>query len=139
MSWPCGVHLACACNHPMAACAGAVAHDLAMSHALPHAHATTPWRHAQVRLLMISLLSRLIGAHRLMLQGFYPYVMRYMQPHQREVTAVLASAVQAAHELVPPENLSQVIGTLVTHFVSDRSRPEVRRLLDWLIVDACNG
>ena len=79
----------------------------------------------EVRLLMMSLCSRLIGAHRLMLPAFYPYAIRYMQPHQREVTNVLASCVQASHELVPPETLSPVLTTLVTHFVSDRSRPEV--------------
>ena len=79
----------------------------------------------EVRLLMMSLTSRLIGAHRLMLPSFYPYAIRYMQPHQRQVTSVLASCVQASHELVPPETLTPVISTLVTHFVSDRSRPEV--------------
>ena len=47
-----------------------------------------------VRLLMINLASRLIGAHRLMLPSFYPFVMRYMQPHQRDVTSILASSVR---------------------------------------------
>ena len=60
----------------------------------------------EVRLLMMSLTSRLIGAHRLMLPAFYPYAIRYMQPHQRQVTSVLASCVQASHELVPPETLN---------------------------------
>ena len=50
----------------------------------------------EVRLLMLSLVSRLVGSHRLMLPGFYPYAMRYLQPHQKEVTSVLASCVQAA-------------------------------------------
>ena len=79
----------------------------------------------EVRLLAINLVSRLVGAHRLMLPAFYPFVMRYMQPHQREVTAILASCVQASHELVPPETLEPVVKALVTHFVSDKSRPEV--------------
>ena len=79
----------------------------------------------EVRLLMLSLVSRLVGAHRLMLPAFYPYVARYMQPHQRQVTSVLASCVQACHELVPPEMVTPLVQTLVQHFVSDRSRPEV--------------
>ena len=45
--------------------------------------------------------------------------------HQREVTQVLAACVQAAHELVPPENVSTLLVHLVQHFVSDKSRPEV--------------
>ena len=79
----------------------------------------------EVRLLTINLISRLVGVHRLMLPGFYPYVMRYMQPHQRDVTAILAACVQASHELVPPDVLEPLIKTLVTHFISDKSRPEV--------------
>ena len=79
----------------------------------------------EVRLLMMSLTSRLIGAHRLYLPAFYPYAMRYLQPHQREVTQVLAACVQAAHELVPPESVATLLQHLVRHFVSDKSRPEV--------------
>ncbi len=45
--------------------------------------------------MMINLLSRLIGTHRLLLPNFYPFVQRYMQPHQREVTLILAYLVQA--------------------------------------------
>ena len=79
----------------------------------------------ETKLLMISLVSRLMGSHRLLLPGFYPFAMRYLQPHQREVTQVLAACVQAAHELVPPENVSTLLAHLVQHFVSDKSRPEV--------------
>lgn len=32
---------------------------------------------------------------------------------------------QACHELVPPEQLEPVLNTLVDHFVSDKSRPEM--------------
>ena len=78
-----------------------------------------------VRLMMLNLLSRLIGAHRLLLPNFYPFVQRYMQPHQREITLVLAYLVQGCHELVAPESLSPLLRTLVNHFVSDKSRPEM--------------
>ncbi|KOO53420.1 protein sda1-like protein [Chrysochromulina tobinii] len=42
-----------------------------------------------------------------------------------EVTGILAACVQASHELVPPDMLEPVVKTLVNHFVSDKSRPEV--------------
>ena len=109
----------------------ALSRSLVLSVARSRAVPPTPRRAsstAQVRLLMISLSSRLIGTHRLMLPAFYPFVMRYMQPHQRDVTTILAACVQAAHELVPPETLEPVLQTLVTHFVSDRSRPEVGKM-----------
>ena len=42
-----------------------------------------------------------------------------------QVTGILAACVQASHELVPPDMLEPVVKTLVNHFVSDKSRPEV--------------
>ena len=48
-----------------------------------------------------------------------------MQPHQRDVTSVLAAAIQSSHEQLPPEMIEPLIKNLVTHFVSDKSRPEV--------------
>ena len=42
-----------------------------------------------------------------------------------QVTGILAACVQASHELVPPDLLEPVVKTLVNHFVSDKSRPEV--------------
>ena len=75
--------------------------------------------------MMLNLLSRLIGAHRLLIPNFYPFVQRYMQPHQREITLVLAYLVQACHELVPPESLQPLLRALAQHFVSDKSRPEM--------------
>ena len=65
------------------------------------------------------------GAHRLLIPNFYPFVQRYMQPHQREITLVLAYLVQGCHELVPPESLQPLLRTLAQHFVSDKSRPEM--------------
>ena len=43
---------------------------------------------------MINLLSRLVGAHRLQLPNFFPYLQRYLQPHQRDITLLLAYLVQ---------------------------------------------
>lgn len=39
----------------------------------------------EVKLLMIDLISRLIGLHKLQLLNFYPFMKRFLQPHQREV------------------------------------------------------
>ena len=69
----------------------------------------TPLLPLQVRLLMLNLASRLIGYHRLLVPNFYPFLQRYLQPHQREITLLLTFLVQASHELVPPEAL-QVTG-----------------------------
>jgi len=79
----------------------------------------------EVRLLMINLLSRLVGAHRLQLPNFFPYLQRYLQPHQRDITLLLAYLVQACHELLTAEMLSPLLLHLANHFVTDKSRPEM--------------
>ncbi|KAG6545723.1 hypothetical protein Mapa_012684 [Marchantia paleacea] len=79
----------------------------------------------EVKLMMMQLISRTVGIHRLILLNFYPFLQRYIEPHQRDVTLVLAAAVQACHDLVPPDAIEPVIRQLVNHFVHDRARPEV--------------
>jgi hypothetical protein len=54
----------------------------------------------QVKLMMMNVISRVIGVHKLLLLNFYPYLQRYVQPHQRDVTHLLAAAVQSCHEQV---------------------------------------
>lgn len=39
----------------------------------------------EVKLMMLNVISRLIGLHHLVLFNFYPYVQRYIQPHQRGI------------------------------------------------------
>ncbi|KAM3258349.1 hypothetical protein ACQJBY_050235 [Aegilops geniculata] len=46
------------------------------------------------------------------------------EPHQRDVTTLLAAAVQACHEMVPPDAVEPLFKQIVNQFVHDRSRPE---------------
>lgn len=78
--------------------------------------------------MMLQVISRTVGLHRLILLTLYPYLQRYVQvyvffffffwhlefgflnldkriylyfqPHQRDVTSLLAAAVQACHDMV---------------------------------------
>eukprot|EP00948_MAST-09A_sp_MAST-9A-sp1_P001636 g1636.t1 len=78
-----------------------------------------------LRLLMLNLLSRLIGYHKLLVFGIYTYVHRYLTPKQERVTQVLAYLVQACHSLVPCEEVLPCIKLIADNFVSDRCSPEV--------------
>jgi len=78
----------------------------------------------ETRLAALAVLSRCVGAHRLLLPNLYPWLMRYAQPHARDSAQVLAALAQACHDLVPPEALRPVLRGLADNFVSDRSRPE---------------
>ncbi|CAG8581659.1 1983_t:CDS:10 [Paraglomus brasilianum] len=79
----------------------------------------------EVKLMTMNLISRIIGIHKLMLLGFYPYLIRYLQPHQRDVTLVLAILAQATHELVPPDALEPVVKAIANGFINDRCAAEV--------------
>jgi protein SDA1 len=79
----------------------------------------------ETRLLLMSLVSRSIGVHKLLVLNFYPFLQRYISPSQQEVTSVLACLVQACHDLIPPDTLAPVLRQLVDQFVHDRARPEV--------------
>ncbi|XP_034752631.1 protein SDA1 homolog [Etheostoma cragini] len=79
----------------------------------------------EVKIMMMEFISRLVGIHELFLFNFYPFVQRFLQPHQREVTKVLLCAAQASHQLVPPEIIEPVIMTIANNFVTERNSGEV--------------
>ena len=37
----------------------------------------------EVKVMMVNLISRLIGIHQLLLFNFYPFMQRFLKPHQR--------------------------------------------------------
>ncbi|GLT94661.1 hypothetical protein SLE2022_123900 [Rubroshorea leprosula] len=79
----------------------------------------------EVKMMMLKVIARTIGLHRLILLDFYRFLQKYVQPHQKEITSLLAAAVQACHDMVPPEAVQDLFKQLVNQFVHDRSRPEV--------------
>ncbi len=79
----------------------------------------------EYRMLNMNLLSRVVGRNQCMVLNFYQFMTRYMQPSQRDVTKMMAYVVQACHELVPPDELKNLVKTVANNFVTDRCRGEV--------------
>ncbi|CAL5396040.1 unnamed protein product [Camellia sinensis] len=77
-----------------------------------------------IKMMMLKVIARTVGLHRLILLNFYPYLQKYVQPHQRDVTTLLAAAVQACHDMVPPDAVEPLFKQIVNQFVHDRSRME---------------
>lgn len=92
----------------------------------------------EVKLLMMNMVSRLIGIHQLYLGNFYPTLQRFMRPHQREVTKVMQYAAQAAHPLMPPDELQPMLSCLTNNFVTERYAPEVMAMGLNAIRELCN-
>ncbi|KAM7487229.1 hypothetical protein LguiB_024713 [Lonicera macranthoides] len=78
----------------------------------------------EIKMMMLKVIARTVGLHRLMLLNFYPYLQKYVQPHQRDVTSLLAAAVQSCHDMVPPDAVEPLFRQIVNQFVHDRSRTE---------------
>ncbi|KAL3835631.1 hypothetical protein ACJIZ3_010367 [Penstemon smallii] len=78
----------------------------------------------EIKMMMVKVIARTVGLHHLILLSFYPYLQKYVQPHQRNVTELLAAAVQACHDMVPPDSVEPLFKQIVNQFVHDRSRPE---------------
>ncbi|XP_036859202.2 protein SDA1 homolog isoform X1 [Manis javanica] len=79
----------------------------------------------EVKMMFMNFISRLVGIHELFLFNFYPFVQRFLQPHQREVTKILLFAAQASHHLVPPEIIQSLLMTVANNFVTDKNSGEV--------------
>nr|CAG4650821.1 EOG090X030C [Simocephalus serrulatus] len=79
----------------------------------------------EVKVMALDVISRLIGLHQLFIFNFYPYLNRFLQPHQRDVTKMLLFAAQASHELLPPDVLEPVVSAIVNNFVTERNSAEV--------------
>lgn len=79
----------------------------------------------EVKLMAINLIGRLVGIHELILLNFYPFLQRFLQPHQREVTKLLLAAAQATHEMVPPDAIEPMLMTIANNFVSEKNSTEV--------------
>ncbi|XP_040183550.1 protein SDA1 homolog [Rana temporaria] len=79
----------------------------------------------EVKMMLMDLISRLVGIHELFLFNYYPYIQRFIQPHQREVTKILLFAAQSTHHLVPPEIAQSLLMTVANNFVTERNSGEV--------------
>jgi protein SDA1 len=77
------------------------------------------------KLLILQLVSRLIGLHKLTVLSFYSYLLKYLTPRQPSVTTFLACLAQSAHNLVPPDVLEPLIQKIANEFVSEAAAAEV--------------
>ncbi|KAA3680481.1 protein SDA1 [Paragonimus westermani] len=90
----------------------------------------------EIRLFLLDLITRLIGLHKLLVLNFYPFIQRFLRPHQRgmftlpypaftlEVTRLLLFITQATHDEVPPDVIEPVLRTIADNFITERASSE---------------
>uniref|UniRef100_A0A915JA83 Protein SDA1 n=1 Tax=Romanomermis culicivorax TaxID=13658 RepID=A0A915JA83_ROMCU len=78
----------------------------------------------EVKIMLMALIARTVGIHKLQLLSFYPHLQKYARPSQRDVTKILLFAAQSTHDLVPPDVVQLLLKTVVNNFISDRCSSE---------------
>ncbi|KAI0371821.1 actin cytoskeleton organization and cell cycle progression protein [Pilatotrama ljubarskyi] len=69
------------------------------------------------KILIMQLLSRVMGGHKLCVLGFYTYIMKYLTYHQLRIPAILVALAQSVHDFTPPDALTPVVRKLAQEFV----------------------
>ncbi|KAI9056655.1 actin cytoskeleton organization and cell cycle progression protein [Trametes sanguinea] len=69
------------------------------------------------KILIMQLLSRVMGGHKLCVLGFYTYIMKYLAYHQLRIPAILVALAQSVHDFTPPDVLTPVVRKLAQEFV----------------------
>lgn len=77
------------------------------------------------KLIILQLVTRLVGLHKLTIVALYSWFIKFLTPRQLSVTAFLASLAQGTHNLVPPDALEPLIQKIANEFVSEGSASEV--------------
>jgi protein SDA1 len=77
------------------------------------------------KILVLNLVTRLVGLHKLTIIQLYSYFLKYLTPRQASVTSFLACLAQATHNLVPPDALEPLIQKIANEFVSEAAASEV--------------
>lgn len=77
----------------------------------------------KLKIVIIRLLARIIGRHKLLLNNFFSYILSYINPSQKELATIFAALIEASHDLVPPDDLNPILEKLFDNFVTESIPP----------------
>lgn len=86
-----------------------------------HLQSTKSKLNLEQKLMVLQLVSRLVGLHKLTIITLYSFFLKYLTPKQASVTSFLASLAQSTHDLVPDDVLEPLIRKIANEFVSEAS------------------
>ena len=78
----------------------------------------------EVKIYLMKLIARLIGRHKLIILEFYPYLLKYINPHQRAVAEILAIVAESVHDQIPPDDITPVVEKIIDQYVSEQTANE---------------
>ena len=71
------------------------------------------------KIIIIRLLGRVLGRHRLLLDNYFSFMLNFMKSDQKDIEVILASLIEACHNQIPPSELEPVINKLFDNFISE--------------------
>lgn len=77
------------------------------------------------KLLVLQLVTRLVGLHKLTVISLYSWFIKHLSPRQQSASSFLASLAQGTHNLVPPDVIEPLLQKIANEFVSEASASEV--------------
>lgn len=73
----------------------------------------------KTKLIIIKLMGRIIGRHKLLISGFFNELLKYLEPSNKELPTILAGMIEACHELLPSVEIEDVMNKLFDNFISE--------------------
>lgn len=73
--------------------------------------------------VLIRLLGRVLGRHRLVLDNYFNFMMNFISLNQQDIGIILASIAEACHDQVIPVDLEPLIDKIFDVFISENNRP----------------
>ncbi|KAJ2903414.1 hypothetical protein MKZ38_009991 [Zalerion maritima] len=77
------------------------------------------------KLLVLQLVTRLVGLHKLTIVSLYSWFIKHLTPKQQSVTSFLAALAQGTHNLVPPDVIEPLLIKIANEFISEAAAAEV--------------
>jgi len=71
------------------------------------------------KLIILRLLGRILGRHRLIINNFFNSMIPLIKAEQKDLNIILASIIEATHDQIPPIELEPLIKKLFDFFISD--------------------
>jgi protein SDA1 len=71
------------------------------------------------KLIILRLLGRILGRHRLLINNFFNSTIPLIKAEQKDLSVILASIIEATHDQIPPVELEPLIKKLFDFFISD--------------------
>jgi protein SDA1 len=72
-----------------------------------------------LKLVLMRLISRVIGRHKLFINNFFSYMQIYINPSQKDLAMIFACIIETCHEHTPPEELEPLVNKLFDNFVCE--------------------